>query len=570
MLDFKVIKDTHTGEEVLSTALSGKPLLTTPQLNKGTAFQEDERHAFGLKGKLPARVETLEEQVSRAFAQFQSYEDKLKKNIYLHTLHDTNQTLFYRLLKEHLVDMLPLIYTPTVGTRVQEYSREFRQARGLYIAYNEQADMDEILDNRTNPDIDLIVVTDGEGVLGIGDQGIGAMDIPVAKLMVYSLCGINHLRTLPILLDVGTNNSTLLHDQLYLGLRHPRITGAAYDAFIQNFVSAVKRKFPHVFLHWEDFGRDNAQRNLTRYRDEICSFNDDIQGTGVVTLSALLAAIQASGSSLPQQRIVIFGAGSAGMGIANQIYDAMLRQGMSESEARRCFWLVDKPGLLTQAASNLTTAQLPFARPVAEVASWPVNQKSYITLLETIQQVKPTILIGCSTLHGAFNKIVVQTMAAAHPRPIIFPLSNPDDKAEANPADIIAWTDNQALIATGSPFADTQFKDKTISVAQCNNALAFPGIGLGVIAVKASKVSDNMLWAAVQSLIQHAPVLRDPTAPILPSLAKAESVAIDMAIAVGEMAVKEGLATLPRGITVAEQIAQQVWQPNYLRYRRIK
>lgn len=568
MLDFKLVCDQTTGETWIETSLSGKPLLTTPQLNKGTAFSERERHEFGLKGKLPIRIETLEEQVARSYHQLISHQSQLKRNIYLHDLHDSNQILFYALAQTYLHEILPTIYTPIVGTRVKEFSQEFRKARGLYITIEDINNIDEILDNRSNPNIDLIVVTDGESVLGIGDQGVGAMDIPVAKLMVYSLCGaIDPNRTLPILLDIGTNNRSLLEDPLYLGLRHPRISGKAYDDFIAAFVKSVKRKFPDVFLHWEDFGRSNAHRNLNLYRDEICSFNDDIQGTGAVTLAALTAAININQSTFADQRIIIFGAGTAGTGIAEQIVDAIKREGLSDAEARKRFWLIDRHGLITSAITELTTEQKRFVHPVTEIQDWNVDDHSCISLLEVINHIKPTILIGTSSMSNAFNEDIIRSMAKFVDRPIILPLSNPTDRAEATPENLLQWTHGKALIATGSPFADVHYNGIPYRIAQCNNSLVFPGIGWGMMAVKAKKLTDDMLWIASQTLANNSPILLNPTAPLLPLLDAMEPIAQEIAIAVAKNAIENGLAKPPQ-IPLEQLIKQQAWRPHYYPYRK--
>lgn len=565
MLDFKLHKDPITHEEFIETSLTGKLLLTNPQLNKGTAFIEQERKEFNLLGKLPAHVETLEEQVKRAYLQFQAYTSPLQKNIYLNNLHDKNQVLFYKLTSTHLDEILPLIYTPIVGNAVKQYSREFRQARGLYIAYPYRDHIEEILDNRSHPEIDLIVVTDGEGVLGIGDQGIGAIDIPIAKLMVYTLCaGISPLRTLPIMLDVGTDNEDLLKDPLYLGLRHTRIRGKEYDDFIAKFISAVQKKFPHIFLHWEDFGRTNARRNLDLYRDKLCTFNDDIQGTGVVTVAALLAAAKIMHSTLKDQRIVIFGAGTAGTGIADQIYRALRAEGLSEPEARARFWLIDKPGLLTDQLTDLTPAQIPYARNSKEFAQWKTNNKTSITLLDVIENVKPTVLIGSSARTNAFDETVIRTMAKHIEHPLILPLSNPPDRAEAQPANVLEWTNGKALIATGSPFPEVHFGSRMIRIAQCNNALSFPGIGLGVIAVQATRVTDEMLLAAAYALSECAPILRDRHAPLLPLPFEARHAARQIAIAVANKAYEQGLTkTLPSSL-----IDNMIWEPHYVPLRK--
>lgn len=567
MLDFEIKQDPIEGAYI-ETSITGKLLLTTPQLNKGTAFSNEERHLFGLTGKLPLQVESLEEQVDRVYQQYSAYDTFLKKNIFLNNLHDKNQVLFYRLVSKHLSEMMPVIYTPIVGTAVKQFSREFRQPRGLYLSYPDRNRIGEILDNRSNPEIDLIVVTDGEGVLGIGDQGIGGIDIPVAKLMVYTLCGgINPLRTLPIQLDVGTNNQELLDDPLYLGWRHKRIRGAQYDEFIEKFVTAVNQRFPHIFLHWEDFSRDNARRNLERFKDNICTFNDDMQGTGVVTVSALLAAVKTKQASLKDQRIVVFGAGTAGTGIADQIVDAMVREGLNPDEARKQFWLLDRPGLLMASMDDLTDSQVPYARADAEVANWTRTTDNAINLLEVVQQVKPTVLIGCSAVAGAFNEEIISKMAKDTLRPIILPLSNPTERCEATPEQIMTWTKGQAMIATGSPFEAIRFQGEQIRIAQCNNAFVFPGLGLGIIAAKVKRLTGAMLWAACQALAENAPILSDSKAPLLPALDDAQATARKIAIAVAKQAIEEGLGEIAPGKTIEEVIDAQVWQPSYLAYK---
>lgn len=570
MLNFKIVPDPETGEQVLHTPLWGKPLLTIPQLNKGTSFTQEERLIFGLIGKLPSRVETLEEQVNRARMQFHSYSSQLQQNIYLNNLHDKNQIVFYKLISKHLAEMLPTIYTPIVGTAVKRFSHEFRQPRGLYISHKDKSFIDTIIENRTNPDIDLIVVTDGEGVLGIGDQGIGGMDIPVAKLMVYSLCGgINPTRTLPIFLDVGTNNQSLLDDPLYLGLRQPRINPQEYDAFIELFVNRVQHFFPKAFLHWEDFGRGNARRILDNYQDKLCTFNDDIQGTGAVTLSALLAACEVADTPLIEHRIVVQGAGSAGTGISEQIVDAMMQLGLSAEQARARFWLVDRQGLLLDNDAELTTAQKPFARAAKEVCAWRTFDKSRISLTDTVRHVQPTILIGCSAQTGAFSQDLIETMAKHCKRPIVFPLSNPDDCCEATPENILYWSQGKALIATGTPFADVEYHNKLIKIAQCNNALVFPGIGLGILAVRASKLTKGMIWAAAKTLSESAPCRKDSALPLLPSLDDAQTVAKQIAVAVAQMAIDEKVATENIHKTLEPLIEDIFWEPRYLPYHRI-
>ncbi len=571
MLNFKIKKDKNNENAWIETNLSGKPLLMISQLNKGTAFTEEERHLFGLVGKLPTRVEELHEQAMRAYLQYKSYDSLLQKNIYLRNLHSHNEVLFYKLINNHLEEMMPIIYTPIVGTAVIEYSKQFRQPRGIYISYPDIDKMEEILSNRSNPEIDLIVVSDGEGVLGIGDQGVGAMDIPVAKLMVYTLvAGINPLNTLPILLDVGTNNQNLLDDPLYLGWRNKRVSGEEYEQFIDKFIQAIKQTFPNVFLHWEDFGRHNARRNLERYRKEICTFNDDIQGTGVVTLAALLAAVKATNTPLPSQKIVIFGGGTAGVGIADQITDAMMRDGLSEDEAHRCFWLLDRSGLMTEKSIKLSPEQARYARKAEEAASWVTLQPNYISLEDVVKHVHPTILIGVSTSAGAFTESIIKEMAAHVERPIIFPLSNPTEKSEATPESLIQWTEGKALIATGSPFAPVYYEEKLIPIAQCNNALVFPGIGLGVIATKAKEVTEEMLWAACQKTVSCSPILREPNGALLPKFDQASELSREIAISVAEVAIREGLARIDPLESPEKLVDQAIWEPHYLPYKKIE
>jgi len=572
MLDFKMVRDKETNELVISTSVTGKHLLNSPQLNKGTAFTLNERREFKLLGKLPNQVETLEEQVKRAYIQYASYKTKLKQNIYLSNLHDKNQILFYKLLSNHLSEMLPTIYTPIVGTAVKHYSREFRQPRGLYISYADQNQIDAILDNRTNPEIDLIVVTDGEGVLGIGDQGIGGMDIPVAKLMVYSICGgIDPTRTLPIFLDVGTNNQELLDDPMYLGCRKPRVSGEKYHDFIHTFVESISKKFPKAFLHWEDLGRSNAWQILDKFQNKLCTFNDDIQGTGAVTLSALLAACEVTESQLTEQRIVVFGAGSAGTGISEQIVDAMVRLGLSKEKAHQCFWLIDRQGLLMEDDSSLTHAQKPFARSVQELKKWPSKTQKNPSFTETMRHIKPTILIGCSAQPGAFSQDIIENMQKHCKRPIIFPLSNPDEKCEAKPEDILNWTNGMALVATGTQFPDVENQNRMIKIAQCNNALVFPGIGLGILAVDAKRLSKSMLWAAALALSKLSPSSKSSfQQPLLPSLDGAQNIAKHVAKAVAQEAINSKLAQKNKNEPLDDVIDKLFWIPEYLPFVKEK
>ena len=553
----------ENGKRIIHTALCGKALLNIPQINKGTAFSEAEREQFKLFGKLPHAVETLQQQVDRAYLQYQRKTTPMAKNVYLNELHSRNTTVFYKLVSQHLAEMLPIVYTPTVGEAVKCYSEEFRKPRGLYIAYPDRHRIREMLRNRTNPDIDIIVTSDAEGVLGIGDQGVGGIYIPVAKLMVYTLCGgIDPNKHLPIYLDVGTNNDALLNDPMYLGWRHKRITGEEYDEMMALFVDAVKAEFPGLFLHWEDFGRDNARRNLERFQDELCTFNDDMQGTAAVTLSALLSASKAAKVTFTDQKIVIFGAGTAGAGIADQIKACMMQQGLSEAEALDRFWLIDRFGLLVDDMESLVDFQKPYARTRADVQAWATDESGAITLAEVVKHVNPTTLIGCSTCHGAFTESIIKDMAAHTDKPIIFPLSNPTPLAEADPNDLLKWTEGKALIATGSPFNDVTYNGEKRTIAQCNNALVFPGLGLGIVATKSRHLTDNMLFAACYSLSEHAPIHGDAKAPLLPPINEAPNVSFDIGVAVAKQAIEDGVAKTPeRGIEGEINYIQ--WQPEY-------
>lgn len=568
MFKFKLSYD-KDHEPYIQTELSGHDLLRIAKFNKGCAFSYEEREAFQLTGLLPHQIETLEQQAARMYEQFQENHTNLGKNIYLNALHDYNETLFYKLISQHLEEMLPIIYTPTVGEAVERFSLEHRKPRGLYINYTDQDRIEEILDHRSPAEVDLIVVTDGEAVLGIGDQGIGGINIAVAKLMVYTLCGgISPHRTLPIQLDVGTNNEVLLNDPMYLGWRHERITGPDYDDFIARFVNAVHKKFPQALLHWEDVGRENARRILNHYRDKICTFNGDIQGTGVVTVACILAGVKASGIPLTDHRIVIFGAGTAGVGIADQINLAMQHSGLSPQEAATKFWLIDKSGLLTETSPALLDFQRPYTRKTQELADWKIKDRAYISLLDVINNAQPTILIGCSAVAGAFTEEIIQAMAKQVPKPIIMPLSNPLTKSEATPHDLIHWTRGQAIIATGSPYPDVIYEGKQIRIAQCNNAFAFPGIGLGAIAAKAKHITDGMLWAAAQALGLFSHAHHNPAEPILPKLTESKKIRRQIAMAVAQQAREEGTAEIDSALDLEHIIDNMIWEPRYYPFRK--
>ncbi len=494
-------------DEVLEVPLTGQLLLDRSLFNKGTAFTPEERRELGLLGLLPPQHETLDEQLTRAYEALNDKPTDLERHIYLRQLQDSNSTVFYRLLLDHLGELMPIVYTPTVGLACERYSHIIRRPRGLFIAYPERDEIDTILDNAPSPRVEVIVVTDGERILGLGDQGAGGMGIPIGKLALYTACGgINPGTTLPILLDPGTNNRERLDDPLYIGWRHERITGAEYDAFVDAFVQAVKRKFPGVLLQWEDFAQHNAYRLLERYRDQLCTFNDDIQGTAAVTTGALLAAVAVTGRPLRDHTVASLGAGSAGCGIAEQLVAAMVEEGLPEPEARARFFLVNRGGLLHDGRDDLNPVQRKLAQPLDRVRDWRPAPDRPIGLREVIEHAHPTILIGTSGQPHTFTEDAIRAMAAHTERPIIFPLSNPTSRAEATPEELIAWTDGRALVAAGSPFDDVTYGGRRHPIAQCNNSYVFPGIGLGVRTVRARRVSDAMFMAAARALADTAPV----------------------------------------------------------------
>jgi malate dehydrogenase (oxaloacetate-decarboxylating) len=567
MRAFRIVRNHEGMIAHIETGLSGLNLLRVAKLNKGCAFTTEERKIFQLDGLLPHQIESLEQQVERMYAQYKEHRTDLGKNIYLNMLHDYNETLFYKLVNQYLEEMLPIIYTPTVGLAVERFSLEHRKThRGLYLSYPDRKQMKAILTKFLPLDTRLIVVTDGEGVLGIGDQGIGGINIANAKLMVYTLCGnVNPYQLFPIQLDVGTNNGNLLSDPMYLGWRHERITGAEYENFIDEFVTITTKRCPHVLIHWEDFGRDNARTILARYRNDICTLNGDIQTTGSVALACVIAAALASGIKLTEHRIVIFGAGTAGMGIAEQIIGALQREGLSRFAAHQRLWLIDKDGLLTE-NKPLSSFQKNFAVAQTRIKNWVLPNPQMIGLTDVVHHVKPTILIGCSTVYGAFTKDIILQMAANTPLPIIMPLSNPTSKSEATPEDILEWTRGKAIIATGSPFAEVNFQGRQIRIAQSNNAFAFPGIGAGTIAVKAKRISDDMLWAATHALSQCSPVHTEKTAPLLPKLSESHFISRQIALAVALQAKQEGLSGIDDNIELNRAINEISWEPRYYPY----
>ena len=543
---------------------SGMDLLDRPRLNKSTAFTEEERKKFGLYGLLPPQVESLDEQAVRAYEAYKRKDDDLERHIYLRALQDTNEVLFYRLLLDHIEEMTPIVYTPVVALGCQQFSHIYRRPRGLFISYPLRDSIPTLLRNRPNPEVDVIVVTDGERILGIGDQGAGGLGIPIGKLSLYTLIGgIRPERTLPIVLDVGTNNTERLKDPEYLGWRHERVTGQAYFDFVDQFVTAVKQEFPTTCLQWEDFATPHARPILERYRDQLLTFNDDIQGTAGVALGAILSAVKVSGRSLKDQQIVFLGAGSAGIGVADGLRAAIVGDGLSEQEARSHFWFVDKEGLLHSGRKDLSPEQRVYAQPQERVSGWPATANGQIGLADVIGKIEATILIGLSTVGGAFTEAIVREMARKVQRPIIFPISNPTIKSEAKAEDLIRWTDARALIATGSPFAPVSYNGRTIPIAQCNNIYIFPAIGLGVVASGARRVTDPMILAAARVLGENSPAIHDASASLLPALTDLRKVAVEIATAVGLEAQKAGVAPKTTEEKLREQVKATQWTPAY-------
>jgi malate dehydrogenase (oxaloacetate-decarboxylating) len=546
-------------------ALKGYELLNNNRLNKGTAFSAEERLKFELEGKLPPKIETLEEQIERAKFRFDSTPLPINKNLFLNSVYQENATLFFALVSRYLEEMMPIIYTPTVGEAVKYYSENYQKSCGIVISYQDIDRIDEILAQAAKPDLEVAIVTDGEGVLGIGDQGVGGLNIAIGKLMVYTLCGgINPFKTLPIQLDLGTNNEKLLNNPNYLGWKHSRIVGEEYYEFMDKFVAAFKKRFPNALLHWEDFGRDKARSVLNRYRETHQSFNDDIQGTASVALAAVLSAIKKTNTPIEEHKFCIFGAGTAGAGIADQICQALAyMENKSEEEIRQRFFLIDKCGLLQESHENLLNFQKPYAKTANDLNDWNIEKPDNISLLEVMQNAKPTILIGCSTLAGAFDNRVIATMYSYCRRPIIMPLSNPTSKAEREPKDLIKLTDGNALIATGSPFGPVSHDGQTYPIAQCNNALGFPGIGIGMIISKAKVLTDKMIYAASVALADSCP--KDST-QLLPDLTNILQISQNIGIAVAKQAIEDGVAQNTDPESLPGLAKELIWTPEYKSY----
>jgi malate dehydrogenase (oxaloacetate-decarboxylating) len=561
---------TRHSEAAIETSLRGQVLLDNPLLNKGSAFSPDERRELGLIGLLPLHSSTMAEQLARTYENYQRKESDLERYLFLTALQDRNETLFYRLLQEHITEMMPIIYTPTVGEGCWQYSHVFRRPRGLYLSYPHRDEIPSLLDNAPSEKVEVIVVTDGGRILGLGDLGVGGMGIPIGKLSLYTLCaGIHPATTLPILLDVGTDNRDLLDDPLYLGWRHERVRGQQYDEFIDAFVRTVEQKFPQVLLQWEDFSKQNASRLLERYRDRFCTFNDDIQGTGAVTVAGLCAAMKLTQAKLVEQRIVILGAGSSAIGICDQIVAAVIHAGYSEHDAKQALWLVDSKGLVHQGRSDLETSKQKYAQPMQRMAEWAVTNKTSFTFADVVKNMHPTILIGTSAQAGAFSEDIVREMAKHVPRPVIFPLSNPTSRSEATPSDLLKWTDGGALVATGSPFPQTSYAGRLIRTGQCNNAFIFPGVGLGVIASGASRVTDAMFVVGARVLSDFSPALHDPDAALYPTLENVREISRKVAVAVGVEAQRTGLARPTCTEELERNVTNKMWQPRYVPLRHV-
>ncbi|PCI61850.1 MAG: NAD-dependent malic enzyme [Gammaproteobacteria bacterium] len=553
----------------LYISYAGPTLLETPLLNKGSAFTEQERTKFNLIGLLPPRYENIDEQVERAYMQYSSFKGSLNKHIYLRAIHDNNETLFFKLLQNHLTEMMPIIYTPTVGDACEQFSDIYRSSRGLFISYEDRHHIEDILRNATKNKVKVIVVTDGERILGLGDQGIGGMGIPIGKLSLYTACGgISPAYTLPVMLDVGTNNEKLLNDPMYMGARHKRINQQEYDEFVDLFITAVKNRWPHVLLQFEDFAQPNAMPLLTRYRDKICCFNDDIQGTASVTVGTLLAACRIKGAKLSQQTVAFVGAGSAGCGIAEQIISQMINEGAEPEQARSQVFMVDRYGLLTQGMTDLRDFQQKLVQSKKALITWDITGE-YASLLEVMHGAKPDILIGVSGQAGLFTEDVIKAMKDHCAKPIVFPLSNPSRQVEATPEQVIHWTEGEVVIATGSPFEAVEFQGKLFNISQCNNSYIFPGIGLGVVAANINRITDEMLMATSEALADVSPLANTGTGDLLPPLTEISSLSKIIAFKVAKIAFEQGHALALTDEQLTAKIERNFWEAKYREYRRI-
>ncbi len=555
---------------MIRTRLSGFDLLMNPRLNKGTAFTEAERDAFGLHGLLPPHIGSLEDQRERRKLALDHRDTTFGKYNLMRDLQDNNETLFYSLILHNIEELLPIVYTPAVGEGCQRFSEIWRKPRGLFLSYPDRNRIAQILADPRYDDVRCIVVSDGERILGLGDQGAGGMGIPIGKMALYTaLAGIPPEHCLPILLDVGTDNETLLNDPIYIGWEHKRVRGKDYDAFVEAFVSAVEKRWPHILLQWEDFAGVNAARLLERYRDRLCTFNDDIQGTAAVTTATLLAAVYATGIPLREQTIAMFGAGSAGIGIVDLLVTAMKEEGLSEEQARKRIYAFNRYGLLVEGCKGIRPGQEPLVRKREDVAGWKLSGKGSISLLDVVRNAKVTVLAGVSAQAGAFTEEIVREMARHIERPVIFPLSNPTSVSEAAPADLLRWTDGRALVGTGSPFAPVEVNGKLIRIAQINNSYIFPGLALGILVSRARRVTDGMIMAAAKTLASLSPARADRNAALLPPIADSRKVGLVVGEAVALQAVADGVADAGGVENLKERLRAYVWEPVYLPYERL-
>ncbi len=560
---------TKSKKRPLYIRYAGPILLETPLLNKGSAFSQREKQIFNLEGLLPHAIETIEEQTLRAYEQYSQFEEDLDKHIYLRNIQDTNETLYYSLISSYLEEMMPIIYTPTVGLACQQFSRIYRRKRGIFLSYPDRERMDYALQNATKQNVKVIVVTDSERILGLGDQGIGGMGIPIGKLALYSACGgISPAHCLPVTLDVGTNNQELLDDPMYMGWRHKRITGDEYFDFVDRFIQVVTDRWPNAIVQFEDFAQGNATPLLKKYQDKLCCFNDDIQGTACVTVGTLLAACSAQKSSLKDHRVVFVGAGSAGCGIAEQIVAHMIKEGLTREQALSQVFLTSSKGLLTDKTEGLRDFQQDFVKPMEEVGLWSSSDEGKISLLDLVTHAKPTILVGVSGQPGLMSEAVIKAMYTNCPKPIVMPLSNPTSRVEAQPADVIRWTDGHAIVATGSPFDPVEYQGKHHNIAQCNNSYIFPGIGLGVIAAKANRITESMFMAASEALAEVSPLVKGEGDELLPALAEIRNVSLFIALKVAKQAMQEGVAIEIPDDLLEKRIEKSFWKPEYREYRR--
>jgi malate dehydrogenase (oxaloacetate-decarboxylating) len=558
------------GKPYIKINVNGYALLSNPMLNKGMAFPQNEREIFNLIGLLPPNETTLAIQRKRSYEMCKSKMSDLEKYVYLRDLQDSNETLFYSLLCSHIHELMPIIYTPVVGLGCQRFSHIYRRPRGLFISYPDINRIDEILRHPRFNNVKIIVVSDGERILGLGDQGAGGMGISIGKLALYTACaGIHPTLALPVLLDTGTDNPDLLNDPLYIGWHHKRIRGEKYDVFIDAFVNAVKKRFPHVLLHWEDFAQQNANPILNRYMNQLCTFNDDIQGTAAVAAGTLFAAINVTGTGLRDQRIAIVGGGSAGCGISALILRAMIEDGLSLSEAKSRFYIIDKQGLLVESMTELLPFQKPFAQAKNNISSWQCDNPNKITLKDVVKNVHPTVLIGTSSQPNIFTEDVVREITKHIERPVIFPLSNPTALSEATPSDLMKWTDGKGVISTGSPFNDIIKNGKFFRVDQTNNAYIFPGLGLGLTAVKSKLITESMFMIAAKALAECSPAKLNREDNLLPPLSSIRDVSFKVALAVAKEAMDSGLADFDSKQDLETVIRNMMWVPEYLPYKKL-